>query len=105
MFGPGTYRPDPTEGITAIADLPQPAMVPYSRNNTRNVCPRCGHVAYRDKQSHRTLHDLGNLELVHLWGARAQHAVIMRLPSSTQPWRAACFSDGITPGSRSWSPL
>ena len=22
MFGPGAYRPDPTEGITAIADLP-----------------------------------------------------------------------------------
>jgi hypothetical protein len=21
MFGPGAYRPDPTEGITAIADL------------------------------------------------------------------------------------
>ena len=24
MFGPGAYRPDPTEGITAIADLPPP---------------------------------------------------------------------------------
>ena len=24
MFGPGTYRPDPTEGMTAIADLPPP---------------------------------------------------------------------------------
>src|SRR5262245_65366512 len=22
MFGPGAYRPDPTEGITAIVDLP-----------------------------------------------------------------------------------
>ena len=28
MFGPGAYRPDPTEGITAIADLP-----PVIRNN------------------------------------------------------------------------
>ena len=63
MFGPGTYRPDPTEGITAIADLPQPEIVPYSRNDKRNVCPRCGHVAYRDKQPQRTLHDLGHLDL------------------------------------------
>jgi hypothetical protein len=29
MFGPGVYRPDPTEGITAIADLPAPEIVPY----------------------------------------------------------------------------
>ena len=63
MFGPGAYRPDPSEGITATADLPQPEIVPYSRNDQRNVCPRCGHVAYRDKQSQRTLHDLGNLDL------------------------------------------
>src|SRR5262245_15550188 len=63
MFGPGAYRPDPTEGITAIADLPQPEMVPYSRNDIRNVCPRCGHAAYRDKQSQMTLHDLGNVVL------------------------------------------
>jgi len=51
VFGPGTYRPDPSEGITVIADLPQPEIVPYSRNDQRNACPRCGHVAYRDKQS------------------------------------------------------
>ena len=63
MGGLGAYRPDPTEGITAIADLPQPEIVPYSRNDKRNVCPRCGHGAYRDKQSQRTLHDLGNLDL------------------------------------------
>ena len=63
MFGPGASRPDPSEGITAIANLPQPEIVPYSRNDIRNACPRCSHVAYRDKQSHRTLHDLGNLDL------------------------------------------
>src|SRR5216683_1224868 len=63
MFGPGAYRPDPTEGITALADLPQPEIVLYSRNDTRQPCPRCGHSAYRDKQSHRTLHDLGNLDV------------------------------------------
>jgi hypothetical protein len=45
------------------------------------------------------------VRLVHLWGARAKHAVIMRIPSSTLPRRAAYFSDGITPGSRSWPTL
>jgi hypothetical protein len=63
MFGPGEYRPDPSEGITTPADLPPPEIVPYSRNDLRQPCPRCGHSAYRDKQSHRTLHDLGNLDL------------------------------------------
>jgi len=63
MFGPGAYRPDPTEGITAIADLPPPEIVPYSRNDKRQPCPRCSHSAYRDKQFQRTLHDLGNLDL------------------------------------------
>src|SRR4029453_16831781 len=50
MVGPGVYRPDPTEGITAIADLPPPENVPASRTYTRQACPRCGHQAYRDKQ-------------------------------------------------------
>ena len=62
MFGPGAYRPDPTEGITAIADLPPPEIVSSSRTYTRQACPRCGHQAYRDKQYQRTLHDLGNLD-------------------------------------------
>jgi len=43
MFGPGAYRPDPTEGMTAIADLPPPEIVPSSRTYTRQACPRCGH--------------------------------------------------------------
>src|SRR5262249_19875688 len=68
MFGPGAYRPDPSAGITAPADLPQPEIVPYSRNDIRNACPRCGHSAYRDKQSHRTLPDVGNLDV---WCPRA----------------------------------
>jgi hypothetical protein len=63
MFGPGEYRPDPSTGITAPADLPQPEIVPYSRNDIRQPCPRCGHSAYRDKQAQRTLHDLGNLDV------------------------------------------
>jgi predicted nucleic-acid-binding Zn-ribbon protein len=63
MFGPGEYRPDPSAGITAPADLPQPEIVPSSRHDIRNTCPRCGHAAYRDKQSHRTLHDVGHLDL------------------------------------------
>jgi hypothetical protein len=45
MFGPGEYRPDPSAGIIAPADLPQPEIVPYSRNALRQPCPRCGHAA------------------------------------------------------------
>src|SRR5262249_50624746 len=63
MCGPGEYRPDPSAGITAPADLPQPEIIPYSRNDLRQPCPRCGHQAYRDKQYQRTLHALGNLDL------------------------------------------
>src|SRR2546426_10410789 len=63
MFGPGAYRPAPTEGMTALADLPQPEIVLSSRNEKRQPCPRCRHAAYRDKQSQRTLHDLGNLDV------------------------------------------
>ena len=63
MFGPGAYRPDPTEGSSAIANLPPPEIVPSSRTYTRQACPRCGYQASRDKQYQRTLHDLGNLDL------------------------------------------
>jgi len=57
---PGEYRPDPTEGITRIADLPQPRIRKRSRNYRRRPCPRCGHSAYRDRVFQRTLHDLGD---------------------------------------------
>ncbi len=60
MPGPGEYRPDPTEGITRIEDLPKPKVRFQSRNYRRRPCPRCGHSSYRDRQFRRTLHDLGN---------------------------------------------
>ena len=43
MPGPGEYRPDPTEGITRIEDLPKPKIRCQSRNYRRRPCPRCGH--------------------------------------------------------------
>ena len=98
MFGPGEYRPDPSAGITAPADLPQPAIVPYSRNDIRNACPRCGHAAYRDKQFHRTLHDLGNLDL---WCPRdllvtySQHSC-----TKCRTYFSADLSDLAPPGSQ-----
>ncbi len=60
MPGPGEYRPDPTEGITRIEDLPKTKIGCQSRNFRRRPCPRCGHSSYRDRQFRRTLHDLGN---------------------------------------------
>jgi hypothetical protein len=60
MPGPGEYRPDPSEGINRIEDLPTPKVRVRSRNYRRRPCPRCGHRAYRDGTGRRTLHDLGN---------------------------------------------
>ncbi len=60
-YGPGEYVPDPTEGIIDVNDLPAPQIVAYDRNHEHTSCPRCGHLAYRHKWGHRTLHDLGDL--------------------------------------------
>src|SRR5437899_3839813 len=98
MFGPGAYRPDPTEGTTAIVDLRPPEIVPSSRNDKRQPCPRCGHSAYRDKQFQRTLHDLGNLDL---WCPRdlvvtySQHYC-----TKCQKYFQADLSDLAPPGSQ-----
>jgi hypothetical protein len=58
--GPGEYRPDASEGITRIDDLPRPNVSIRSRNFRRRPCPRCGHSAYRDRTVRRRLHDLGD---------------------------------------------
>jgi len=98
MFGPGEYRPDPSAGLTAPADLPQPEIVPYSRNDLRQPCPHGGHAAYRDKQSYRTLHDLGTLDV----GCPRDLLV-----TSSQPYCTTCrrdlsadLSDLAPPGSQ-----
>ena len=58
MFGPGAYRPDPTEGITAIADLPPPEIVPYGvprkRRKTELFWSRIRH-----KQTSRGFYGIG----------------------------------------------
>ena len=41
MPGPGEYRPDPSQGITRIEDLPKPKIRCQSRNYRRRPCPRC----------------------------------------------------------------
>ena len=98
MCGPGEYRPDPSAGITAPADLPQPEIVPYSLHDIRQPCPRCGHSAYRDKQSHRTLHDLGKLDggvLVILPVTYSQHYC-----TKCRKYFSADLSDLAPPGSQ-----
>ena len=60
MPGPGEYRPDATEGITRIDDLPKPNVSLRGRNYRRRPCPHCGRSASRDRLARRTLHDLGN---------------------------------------------
>jgi transposase-like protein len=61
MPGVGVYRPDASEGITRVEDLPRPKIVRQSRNFKRRPCPDCGRSAYRDRQVRRTLHDVGDL--------------------------------------------
>jgi len=61
MSGPGEYLPDATEGITRVEDLPKPKIIRRSRDYRRQPCPDCGHSAYRDRRTQRTLHDLGDL--------------------------------------------
>ena len=39
MPGPGEYRPDPSQGITRIEDLPKPKIRCQSRNYRRRPCP------------------------------------------------------------------
>src|SRR3954462_13561379 len=60
MPGPGEYRPDSTEGITRIEDLPKANTSYRSRAYRRRPCPRCGHSSYRDRRARRSLHDLGD---------------------------------------------
>ena len=45
MSGPGEYRPDRTEGMTRIEDLPKPNLSFRSRNYRRRPCPRTAAVA------------------------------------------------------------
>jgi hypothetical protein len=61
-LGPGEYLPDPTEGITRVEDLPKPKLIRIDRNFQRQACPRCGHLAYRDRVYTRRLHDVGDLD-------------------------------------------
>jgi hypothetical protein len=60
MPGPGEYRPDPTEGIICVDDLPKPNVSCRSRNYRRRPCPCCGRSSYRDRLARRILHDLGD---------------------------------------------
>jgi hypothetical protein len=60
MTAPGDYVPDPTEGITRVADLPQPRIERLARDFPERSCPRCGLRAGRYGWVSRTLHDLGD---------------------------------------------
>ena len=61
-MAPGRYTPDPTEGITRVADLPRPRLRYRSRNYRRRRCPGCGRSSYRHDVGWRKLHDLSTLQ-------------------------------------------
>ena len=60
MAPPGEYRPDRTEGVTRVEDLPRPKKIQRSRDYKRRLCPDCARSAYRDRRKQRILHDLGD---------------------------------------------
>jgi transposase len=60
-LGPGEYRPDPTEGVQRVEDLPKPKLLRLSRNYRHRRCPLCGRSAYRNRLLPRRLHDVGDL--------------------------------------------
>jgi hypothetical protein len=62
LVGPGEYLPDPSEGITRPEALPPPKRIRIERNFKQQACPRCGHLAYRDRVYTRRLHDVGDLD-------------------------------------------
>jgi hypothetical protein len=57
----GVYRPDVTEGITRVEELPAPLVERRTRSARRRPCPQCGRPAYRDSLGARRLHDVGDL--------------------------------------------
>ena len=61
MARPGEYRPDSTEGVTRVEDLPASRIELRSRNFKHRRCPDCEHSSYRHRVFERRLHDLGNL--------------------------------------------
>ncbi len=62
MLGPGEYRPDPTEGIDDVRDLPSPHRKQRKRNRKHAPCPYCGRRCPRRRTATRMLRDLGNRE-------------------------------------------
>ena len=88
MFGPGEYRPDPTEGIPCSEDLPASQIMRRQRHATRQRCPHCGHRAYRDTHKQRLLHDLGDLQT-----GRPQDLQITSAQYDCTPCRWYCTTD------------
>lgn len=61
MFSPGQYLSDVTEGITCPEDLPQPKIIPQSRNFKYRPCPVCENRCLRVRPFTRVVHDGGDL--------------------------------------------
>jgi hypothetical protein len=60
-LGPGEYRPDTTERIQRVEDLPKSQFLRLSRNYQHRRCPLCGRSAHRNRHFRRRLHDVGDL--------------------------------------------
>jgi hypothetical protein len=89
MAPPGEYRPDRTEGIQRLEDLPKPKVICRSRDYAHRRCPECDHSAYRKKRKDRTLHDLGD--------PRSERPLDIHVRYSVCFWQA-CVNSAERPG-------
>ena len=97
MPAPGEYRPDPTEGISHVEDLPKPKIIERSRDFKRRSCPNCNQTVYRHRRKERVLHDVGDLRSerpVDLLVRHSQHFC-----SRCKKYFNADMSDLAMPGS------
>jgi transcription elongation factor Elf1 len=62
LSSPGAYRPDATEGIDNIHDLPTPHRRKQQRNRQFAHCPHCQKRSPRRRTVKRLLRDIGNHE-------------------------------------------
>lgn len=62
-MGPGDYFLDIGEGVTRVADLPNPIVEQRTRSYRRRACPQCGRGSCRHSIGHRVLHEVGDIRL------------------------------------------
>ena len=93
MPGPGEYRPDPSQGITRIEDLPKPKIRCQSRNYRRRPCPRCGQERLSEPVRIFARALAWPLDFAGLWPFRPRPNPVRALSPSIYPDAAGAAPD------------